>query len=287
MNELTDEIFKEEEKGLAKYYKKFIPKRLRIYVYFIFLVVSFVGGYDSRPFIEQKINSQKAGVLQNGLINFFIGGKVKSAETSVYQENKSSCPFKYCSDFKDDKWEYKERFTVIQDDPLVLKSPNTQALPGATMFFGQEVGNFTSQMFITPLASPSANLSVVYGHFLRCIIGDGDYSKISCQINAAYPKTIEDWRYFDSNGNIHGRYLRYQIAHFSKGNELQLRFSILKINDRTQIEIKLNDQVPLDWFLPEEFEKRIKMEKVGVGLFTAGEEDVEAVFKQFQLDPHI
>lgn len=287
MDELGHEIFKVEEKGFVKYLRNLIPKKLRKSFYIILIIGSFFGGYKSRPFIDQKISLANIGTNQTGLFNFSFGGKVEGANTSADNEMRPNCIYKFCSNFEDEKWSYKDRFITVQTDPLILKSPNTSSLPGATLFYNEDVGSFTMQTFITPLASPSANMVVAYGHFLRCIIGDGDYSKISCQINTAYPKAIENWSYFSSEGTLHGKHLHYQISPFTKDNELQIKFSMLKVNDKTQIEIKLNDQVPITWFLPEEFEDRTQREKVGIGLFTAGQDDVEAVFKQFQLDPHI
>lgn len=287
MDKLVHDVFKEEEKGVIKFFKK-LPKKARSIVFALFCISIFVSGIASRPLFDRlRITISNNYFKQDGNSNLQIGN-VEGANTTInFGASGNNCPVKFCSDFKDGKWKYKERFINIQDDPLILKSPNSSALPGATMFFDEAVGNFTMQAFVTPMASPSANLAIAYGHFLRCIIGDGDYSKVSCQINTTYPTTTESWSYFDSDGVLHGRNLRYQLSQFSKNNELQVKFSILKINGRTQIEIKLNDEVPMDWLLPKDFENRTQKEKVGIGLFTAGEDNVEAVFKQFQLDPHI
>lgn len=287
MDELGHEIFKEEEKGVIKFFKK-LPKKVRSIIFVLSYLSIFIGGIASRPLFDSlRVSISNNYFKQVGNSNLQIG-KVEGANTTInVGTNTNNCPVKFCSDFKDNKWKYKERFVNVQEDPLILKSPNSSALPGATMFFDEAVGNFTMQAFVTPMASPSANLAIAYGHFLRCILGDGDYSKVSCQINTSYPNAIENWSYLDADGELHGRNLRYQISHFSKGSELQVRFGLLKVNDRTQVEIKLNDQAPLDWYFPKEFENRTQREKVGIGLFTAGEDDVKAVFKQFQLDPHI
>lgn len=281
MDDLSNDIFKDEKKGVARLFRK-LPKKVRIVIFILSFVITYAGGIISRPLFDRVyVNFVKQD--HNSGVQI---GKVEGTNTINFGTN-SNCPFKFCSNFKDEKWMNMDRFTIVQDNPMVLKSPNTSALPGATLFFNEDVGNFTMLTFLTPLSSPSPNMVVAYGHFLRCIIGDGDYSKISCQINVDYPKAIENWSYLNSEGKLHGKNLRYQISPFTKDNELQIKFSILKVNDNKQVEIKLNDQVPLTWLLPKEFENRIQKEKVGVGLFTAGQDDVEAVFKEFMLDTRI
>lgn len=284
MKDTKQEIFREEEKRLVKIFRR-IPKNIRLFIYILSLFICFSGGFSSRPFFDNlHIENITNHFSVKGNSNVSIG-KVEGVETVNIGTN--NCLFKYCSNFQDDKWKYKERFNILQEDPLIVKSPNSKSLPGATMFYDEEVGNFTMQAFLTPMSTPSANLALAYGHFIRCIIGDGDYSKISCQMNSTYPSTVENWSYFDSIGKLYGRNQHYQISRFLVNNEIQIKFSILKVNDRKQIEIKINDQVPMNWFIPKEFENRTQREKVGIGLFTAGQDDVKAVFKQFQLDPHI
>lgn len=286
MDDIGKDLFKEEKRGVVKSFKK-LPKWLRMFLFVSLLIFDFIGGLSARPLFDRlNINLFNSYVKQNGNSNIQIG-KVAGTNTTVNIGDDDNCPVKFCSKFTDGKWQYIDRFSVIQEDPLILKSPSSKSLPGATMYFSEEVGNFTMQAFITPMASQSANISVAYGHFLRCIIGDGDYSKIACQINVDYPKSIEKWSYLNSEGKLYGRNQHYQISHFPEKNELQIRFKFMKINDSTQIEIKINDQIPMTWNLPREFENRTKREKVGIGLFTAGQDDVSAVFKLFQLDPNI
>jgi len=282
VDDLSKEIFKEEKKEVIKTVRKF-PKWLRV---FLFILV-YIVGLATRPLFDHfLINVQNNNVKQNGKTNVNIG-QVAGTNTMINIGSDDKCPVKFCSKFKDGNWQYFDRFSVIQDDPLILQSPNSKKLPGATMYFSEEVGNFTMQTFITPLATLSANISVAYGHLLRCIIGDGDYIKTACQLNTDYPTSVENWSYFDSQGNLHGRNQQYQKSSFSVNNELQIRFEMSKIDGRTKIDVKLNDQVPMSWLLPKKFENRAQMEKVGIGLFTAGQDDVKAVFKHFQLDPHI
>lgn len=280
MDEFSKEVFKEEKRTLAKYFLK-LPKLLRWVLFFLYTIIPFILG-----FVIGKYNINLNNFIQKGAYIININ-KVEGTSTINVAPQISSCSVKFCSDFKDGLWQYEDRFVKIQDDPLILKSPHTSALPGATMFYNEAIGNFTAETFITPEASTSANLVVAYGHFVRCIIGDGDYTKVSCQVNGDYPKAIESWSYIDKDGQLHGRYEQHQISPFSPNQELQLQFGLEKVGTSTVITIKLNDQVPLEWKLPKSFEGKTQIEKVGVGLFTTNFDDVQAVFKKFQLDPHI
>jgi hypothetical protein len=278
MNEFVDEAFKEQKKSVFKFLTK-LPKIVKWALFTIYTLLVFFGGRISRNF------SFNLNVISQSGKNTVQVGTVEGDATINYGVN--SCPVKFCSNFKDGSWEYIERFIKIQDDPLILKSPNSAALPGATMFYKEDVGNFTAEAFITPEATTSANLAVAWGHLIRCIIGDGDYTKISCQVNEAHPKEIETWSYIDKDGQLHGRHEQHQLSPFSPGKELQVKFEIQKINNITMLRIKLNDHVPLEWQLPKAYEGRTQREKVGIGLFTTNFDDVEAVFKRFQLDPHL
>lgn len=277
MDELSKELFKDERKEVIKQFGH-LPKSIKWLLFIIYTAGVFAGGVKIGNLnLHFNVFAPKGGTSVN----------VEGAKTVNVNTQPSSCPAKFCSDFKDGSWKYKDRFIPIQDDPLILKSPHSSALPGATMFYDNDIGSFTSETFITPEATISANLVVAYGHFIRCIIGDGDYTKVSCQINEAYPKEVESWSYLDKDGQLHGRNLQYQSSPFSSNKELQIQFGIQKIKDVTIITIKLNDQVPLEWRLPKSLEGKTQIEKVGVGLFTTNYDDVQAIFKQFQLDPHL
>lgn len=285
MDNLEKDLFSEEFKETKKFYHK-LPKPLRIIVFFVFIVswtfLSFYGGvkFDS---LHINLNNNK----QSGHDNTQIGiGSVQGTST-INLNSSNTCPVKFCSNFKDSKWENLDRFIKLQDDPLILESPHSAALPGATMFFPEEVGKFAMEVFITPQASNSANLVLAYGHFARCIIGDGDYTKISCQINEAYPKAVESWSYIDNDGKLYGKYEQHQIASFSPNKELQIRFSLDLIDTYPNLTVKINDQTPLNWKIPKDFQNRTQREKIGIGLFTTKFDDVQAVFKQFRLDPHL
>lgn len=275
--ELSKDVFKEQRKGLAKYFHK-LPKSLRWLLFIASYVVTLLTG-NKLPPLNLNLN-------QLGIVNIQSNQKVEGAQTSIY----NSCPVKFCSDFGDkSNWTNIERFVALQDAPLILKSPNSSSLPGATMFYNQSVGSFSMQTSIIPESTVSANIVVAYGHLLRCIVGDSDYSTISCQINDAYPKKIEDWSYIDTEGGLHGKNKQYQFASppLSPNKELHLQFGMGKINGITTINIQLNEEVPLQWKLPTNLEGTDTNDFVGLGLITNNLDDVQAVFKKFQLDPHL
>lgn len=281
MTEFDSELFKKQRKTLTQGLQK-LPKFLQWVIFSIYTICALMFGY-----LGGKNNISLNNFIHIERNIFSFGGKVAGTETDNSSPPLVTCVVKFCSDFLDDTWLNFDRFQKIQDDPLILKSPNTPALPGATMFFNNDVENFSANIFITPEATTSANLVVAWGHFIRCIIGDGDYSKVSCQINEDYPKKIEAWSYMDNEGELHGKNLRYQLSSFSPNQELQIKFEIEKVGDDKIISLKLNDHVPLLWKFPKGFIAKTKIERVGVGLFTTRYDDVQAVFKKFQLDPHL
>lgn len=284
--ELQDELRPEVKNIFRKIFRLKYISWLRKPIAFILITESLLGifaiktGLVTLHFdILKKSAITLSGVQQIGIINT-NQNNVLSAQ--------SQCPFKYCSDFKDGKWKDFDQFIVIQNDPLlILKSPNNPRKPGATMYYEQDVGNFTSEFFVTPMASVSANLAFAYGNLTRCIIGDGNYQSISCQINEDYPKAPKDWTYFDKEGKLHGKISQWQLSKFEPNRELQLRFEFQKIEENESIIIKINDQAPLIWKLPKKFQRLVKLDKVGISLFTTNYDDVQAVFKQFRLDPHL
>lgn len=205
---------------------------------------------------------------------------------SVVLSVNTQCLSRFCSDFKkDDDWIGKNKFIPVQQDPLILKSPNSKALPGATMFYKEDVGNFTVKAFINPQATSSANLVLSYGSFYRCIIGDSDYELITCQINQSYPKVPEDWSYIDKEGGMHGKNKQFQKRPFKPKDELEIKFEQRKSADNAIISIKLNEQVPAEWVLPKKFQGLTRREKIGIGLITNIYDDAQAIFKQFELNP--
>lgn len=276
MNGTREEAFRKENKSVVSFIRK-LPSLIRwflyIFSYLIIIVISYWAG-------KNNFNPK------NFLVIVGFNNKVEGMNSEGPPYPTNTCVVKYCSDFKDGLWQYEDRFVTIQKDPLILKSPNTQALPGATMFFKNSVGDFTANITIIPEATVSANLAVAWGHFIRCIIGDGDYSKISCQVNTSYPKEIESWSYFDKEGILYGKSLQYQLSPFVVDQELQLKFEIEGKENSKLIRLKLNDHVPIEWKIPNKYSDKSKTEKVGVGLFTTEFDDVQAVFKNFQLDPH-
>lgn len=250
----------------------------------IILIIHYIAGFiavktgtvDIHLDFLKRSNVNISGIQQTGNGNQV---NVLAAQTQ--------CLFKYCSDFKDGKWKYQEEFKKIQDNPLILESPNNPVKPGATMYYDQEVGHFTLETIVAPMATASANLAIAYGKLTRCIIGDGSYQSIACQINESYPKEPKDWSYFDEKGNLYGRFSQFQISKFEPGKELQIRYEYKNIDGNDTITIKLNDHVPLVWRIPKRFQGIVKTDMVGLSLFTTKYDDVQAVFKSFNLDSNL
>ncbi|MBU1000241.1 hypothetical protein KKE78_02500 [Patescibacteria group bacterium] len=289
-NFITDEIkqeFKPESRWFRKIWRKTIPTKLRkpifVGIFILSLIISILtiigiwqGVVNFNLSLLNKSVSNQSGIQQSGNNN------------SIVLSANTQCLSRYCSDFKkDDDWVGKNKFVPIQEDPLILKSPNSEALPGATMFYKKDVGNFTAKAFISPQATSSANLVLSYGSFYRCILGDADYELITCQINQSYPKVPEDWGYFDKDGGLHGRNKQYQKRPFQSQNELEIRFEQRTDANNTIISIKLNEQVPAEWILPKKFQGLTRSEKIGIGLITNAYDDAQAIFKHFELNSQL
>lgn len=276
--------FKPETQWFKKLVHKLIPKGLRKPIFVTLLITHLI--YGALTFVGVKLGvinfnfqtfntslSNQSGIQQFGNSN------------SVVLAEKTQCLSRYCSDFRDKKWLGIDKFIIIQEEPLILKSPSTLQLPGATMFFNESVGNFISTSFVTPQASSSANLVFSYGHFYRCILGDSDYEQISCQINQGYPNVPEQWAYIDQSGIIYGKYQKYQTRPFEMNKELEVRFEQREDSNNTIISIKINNQVPADWILPKDYQKKTLRENIGLGLITNKYNDAQGVFKHFELEP--
>lgn len=278
-NELK-ETLKPEISKFKRQWKK-IPRVAKIAI----LITAFIF----QPFVLKQLGLITFNVsLLNGFsTKYFIWQSGNNNLVAPVLSDSTKCIVRYCSDFEVDDWIGEKNFIVVQKNPLILKSPSSPQLPGATMYYGANVGNFIANIFLTPQASASPNLVLTYGHFYRCILGDADYSTLTCQINQDYPTVPENWAYFDQDGIIHGKNKRFQISPFKPNKELEIRFSQSEDEDNTKISIKINDQVPVEWILPKKYQRQTQTEKIGIGLITTTYKDVQAVFKHFELDPKL
>lgn len=288
MDNLKESLFKEEQKETLKWFKK-LPRWLRRLTWGVVILLDVIGALS-------VIGLATGTLIFNTLVFNILGEhtsiinqnqKVDNGSTvNNYFEASDACP--NCSDFKDGKWENIERFHKISDNPLILKSPNSSKLPGAVMFYKKNVKNFSMQTILTPQATTSANLLVQYGNFTKCIIGDANYSFISCRVNTAYgsSKIKEIWSYIDKDGGLHGNAEQHQISSFEPNQDLQLKYEIRDAGPDRIISIRINEKVPVEWKLPKQFAYKDVSDKVGIGLFTTKFDDVQAVLKQFRLDPY-
>lgn len=287
MDDLEKDLFAEEKKETLRFFRKF-PKPLRrtIYGFRIFLEIAGALGLIGIATGSLIFNISITNILGAHTSNIAQNQKADNGGTVINNFGTiNNC--QNCSNFKDGKWKDIDRFKKISDDPLTLKSPNSLALPGAVMFYNQSVKNFTMQAVLTPQATTSANLLVQYGNFSKCIIGDANYSFISCRINTAYPSNEAVWSYIDKDGGLHGNSEQHQMSSFEPTQDLQLKYEIRDSGSNRIISIKINEKPPVEWKLPEKYANKDLSDKVGLGLFTTKYDDVQAVFKQFQLDPHL
>lgn len=285
-NLIKDELregFKPEIHWFRKKLHSVIPRTLRKPLFVTVFILSLLLDMLIAIGIKQGIITINTTTLINTNYSHVI--QQSGNNNKVVLSEATECLSRFCSDFADDKWTDKERFILVQKDPLVLKSPNSISLPGATMYYKEEVGSFTAQIFITPQASISANLTLTYGRFYRCILGDSDYKIISCQINQGYPTIPENWSYFDEDGIMYGKNKRYLIRPFESNKEMQIRFEQKENNGNTIISIKINNQVPAEWILPKRHQGQTLREKVGLGLISTTYGDSQAIFKRFELSP--
>lgn len=284
--ELAEEI-KPYLRNLLKLTRRLIPSKVRkflIYSYLLISLITFVVGGVGIKLGVVNFNFQH---LQNANILDSSIQQIGDNNTLVLSE-KTQCLSQYCSDFEFEDWYNIGKFSLVQEKPLILKSPNSPQLPGATMFYkGHKARNFIAKIFITPLATRSANLVLAYGSLYRCILGDSDYKIITCQINQTFPRIPEEWGYFDKEGIIHGKAKHYQTRSFEPEKELDLRFEQREDGRDTIISIKINDQVPAEWILPKKFQDIVKLDDIGLGLITTRYDDVQAIFKHFELDPKL
>ena len=281
VNELKKEL-KPDEKRIKKIWSK-IPRFFKILILLIAIIFLL--------FMEPML------LKQMGLITFSKNFNIHQSGKNIVQQwgnnntavlpGETQCYVHACSNFESENWIGKNSFVTVQENPWMAKSPSSLQLPGATTYYKDSVGNFTAKIFVTPQASKSANLVLAYGHFYRCIIGDSDYQLLTCQINLAYPKIPEDWSYFDTDGTLHGEYKRYVKRPFEQNKELEIRFEQREQDDKTIISIKLNNQEPAEWTLPQAWYKTTLSEQIGVGLIKTSYGETQATFKRFELSPQI
>lgn len=282
--EIIKELVKPERKDLRKIISK-TPAWVRyLLVGLIFTATVLIGGSKMHIIIFNK------DILKNIRSNFSINFLSNSNQTilSVQAENPKKCPADFCNffqNFKDDtEWTNKQSFTVIRENPLLLEASSSALSPGAIVNYNVSVSNFILRLLVTPLASPSANLSISYGTLYRCIIGDGGYREIGCQINKDYPHKPERWVYVNSDGEEMGKSLQ-QYSPWNINEDLNIKFSYTRTNSEGVIEIQVNSNNPVNWKLKSNQVRKSQKENIGIGLIDPNlKHNIQAIFKSFMLD---
>lgn len=204
----------------------------------------------------------------------------------------------YCSDFKDlEKWLGSDQLVVDKDRNL-FKAPADNARAGAIMFYDKEVyTSFKAKFEIIPLSNDEANIVIQFGSLLRCMIGDGNYKTLGCQINKLFPTEKADWTYV----TVDGEDVRNSFQNVgSKGFEPKTKLIITWQQEIEENSRMVNVGITLNYFPPDSntptehsFKQNFKLPfvgkdlkgKIGVGLLDPRRTGaIEAKFLDFQLD---
>lgn len=209
----------------------------------------------------------------------------------------------FCSDFKGDKWEGKESFTILHEGVEIFQLHTDEKTEGKIMFFKEEIHpGFVAILETTPL-SEEFNIVFQYGNYYRCIFGDGNNKTIGCQINDSWPvSSPSDWRYVDLNGNVlpkGGRWHFYMGEGVEKDTPLTIRLEQVPTKDSRDIEIRIRVTF-FPVLSPRSVEREVEYtltlkrlsseieDRIGVGLIDPEKtNDIRASFQYFEVEERV